>query len=449
MKYTKIRDINDDSLDQIIKVGGWIKNERHSGPLHFIALNDGSTMQTLQLVGEDTKLDFSQISTGAALIAIGKCIASPAQGQKYELQISELAVCGPIANASEYPLPKKKKGLSLEYLRGFQHLRARTNTFMAIMCIRNIVAKETHNFFQSQGFKWIHTPIITGSDCEGAGETFLVKTSDQKPFFSKDAFLTVSGQLHLESYACGLGNGYTFGPTFRAEDSHTTRHLAEFWMIEPELVFIEFPELMDCAEAYLKHMIQSVLDQGREELAFLDKFYHHGLIERLNSYLRVERISYTKAVEILEKDISSGKVEFENPVYWGVDLASEHEKYLTDQVFQCPIIVYDYPRKIKSFYMKDNQDKMTVSAMDLLVPGIGELIGGSMREDDYQTLKDKIKEFVGKIDGYEWYLDLRKYGSVPHGGFGLGFERLVRLVTGMENIKDVIPFPRAPGQLKY
>ncbi len=355
-----------------------------------------------------------------------------------ELIASKIHLYGGVPNAKEYPLAKKRH--TLEYLRGIAHLRPRTNTFGAVTRIRNTCAKATHDFFQTCRYKYIHTPLITSSDCEGAGETFNITTDYEEDFFDKDAYLTVSGQLNVESYCCALGDVYTFGPTFRAEKSHTNRHLAEFWMVEPEIAFAELPDVMEVAEAYVKYCIIQLLDENREDLEFFQKMYSDGLIERLETIATTKftRLTYTEAVERLQKDFPDLK--------WGDDLNSDQEKLLASKI---PVFVYDYPREIKSFYMKDNADGKTVGATDLLVPGIGELIGGSVREDDYDKLLNKMQEYKMDIETYQWYLDLRKYGSIPHGGFGLGFERLLLLVTGMANIRDVIPFPRAPGSLMY
>ena len=438
-------------------VAGWIHNIRKQPPMAFIQMTDGSSSQQLQLVcspehSEQFQDVFDKASKGASIEVLGKLEKSIKENQLFDFIVLQLTVLGECNNAT-YPI--KKKGNTLEYLRQFEHMRIRTPIIESVMRIRNTLAKATHDFFQSHQFKYVHTPVLTTNDCEGAGECFTVTTqypTDEKPkamyrkneLFKKPAFLTVSGQLHGESYACGLGDIYTFGPTFRAENSNTTRHLCEFWMIEPELCFTDLTQLMNLSEDYVKFCINRVLEDNMidlETLTRLDK----ELIERLKLIVgnKFVRIPYSEAIDILTK---TTKV-FEEPVSWGIDLASEHERYLAEEYFKLPTILYDYPKDIKSFYMKVNSDEKTVQAMDMLVPGIGELIGGSMREDNYQKL-DTIMKDKG-ISGLEWYLDLRKYGSVPHGGFGLGFERLVLLSTGIKNIRDVIPYPRYPKHCKY
>ena len=430
--------LNKTEINTEITVCGWVRTIRKQRDITFIALNDGSSFANLQIiVNKDIELS-PECSVGASIRVEGKIVESPAKGQRVELIASKIHLYGGIPNAKEYPLAKKRH--TLEYLRGMAHLRPRTNTFGAVTRVRNTCAKATHDFFQKGKYKYIHTPLITSSDCEGAGETFNVTTDYTEKFFDKDAYLTVSGQLNVESYCCALGNVYTFGPTFRAEKSHTNRHLAEFWMIEPEIAFAELPDVMEVAEAYVKYCIIQLLDENREDLEFFQKMYSDGLIEHLEtiSTTKFIRLTYTEAVEQLQGDFPDLK--------WGDDLNSDQEKLLASKI---PVFVYDYPREIKSFYMKDNEDGKTVGATDLLVPGIGELIGGSVREDDYDKLLSKMQEYKMDIETYQWYLDLRKYGSIPHGGFGLGFERLLLLVTGMTNIRDVIPFPRAPGGLMY
>ena len=472
-KRLLIKDIFDkyeEYLNKEINICGWIETMRvqQQNGLGFISLNDGSTINSIQLIlNPKTEADLNKLDNiyqkgtkGVSIKVEGKLIESPAQGQKFELQVEELKVYGCV-DAKEFPIAKKK--LTLEHIRKFPHLRIRTKTMAAIMRIRDNCAFATHNFYKENEFKYIHTPIITGNDCEGAGETFKLDNI----FFNKDVSLTVSGQLHGETYASGLCDIYTFGPTFRAENSHTTRHLAEFWMIEPEMCFIDFIQLQDVAELYLKYVIDYCLKNNLEDIEFLNKHYQNNLLENLKNMLNkpFQRMTYTEVIDFLLKEIESGKaiirdktIEnkkfkkrakgkhiFEEEIYWGCDLGSEHEKYMTDKIVNGPLIITDYPKKIKSFYMKANEDCLeemeTCQAMDLLVPNIGELIGGSMREDNYNTLEKIMNEKNIKID---WYLDLRKYGSVPHGGFGLGFERLIMLMTGIYNIKDVIPYPRFP-----
>ena len=457
-------------LNKEIEICGWIETMRvqQQNGLGFISLNDGSTINSIQLIlnpkteEELSKLDdiYKKGTKGVSIKVKGKLIESPAEGQKFELQVIELDVYGEV-NGAEYPIAKKK--LTLDHIRKFPHLRIRTKTMAAIMRIRDSCAFATHKFYKENDFKYIHTPIITGNDCEGAGETFKLDND----FFKKEATLTVSGQLHGETYASGLSDIYTFGPTFRAENSHTTRHLAEFWMIEPEMCFIDFTQLQDVAELYLKYVIDYCLKNNLEDIEFLNKQYQETLLTDLNNMVSkpFQRMTYTEVIDFLLKEIENGRaiirdktIEnrkfkkkakgkhiFEEAVYWGCDLGSEHEKYMTDKVIEGPLIITDYPKNIKSFYMKANEDcledRETCQAMDLLVPNIGELIGGSMREDNYDILSKIMKEKNIEID---WYLDLRKYGTVPHGGFGLGFERLVMLMTGIYNIKDVIPYPRFP-----
>ncbi len=458
---SKIYSLPDKYLNNKIIICGWIHNIRKQPPIAFIQLNDGSCQSNLQVVCSpdytDTKLYQSILDKGTRGVSIkvyGKLVLSTHKSQKYEVQAESIHVYGNV-NATRYPIPKKK--FNLEYIRKFEHMRIRTQTISAVMRIRNTLAKETHNFFQLVGCKYVNTPILTTNDCEGAGECFTVTSQypkNEKPvslykrkeLFKKPVFLSVSGQLHGESYAMGLGDIYTFGPTFRAENSNTSRHLCEFWMIEPELCFIDMDDLQNLSEAYIKHCINSVLKENGKELEFLSKLdTKYSLLFTLERICNNEfiRISYTDAIDILLKE----EKEFVEPVSWGIDLSSEHEKYLTDVHFKLPTIVYDYPKKIKSFYMKVNEDNITVQAMDLLVPQIGELIGGSMREDNYDKLKTIMEE--KGIKDLEWYLDLRKFGSVPHGGFGLGFERLVQLCTGMKNIRDVIPYPRFPKHCNY
>ena len=416
-------------------------------------MGDGSCFQTLQIVYHDNMENFKEVSklnVGAAVIVKGTLVATPEAKQPFEIQAEEVMVEGD--SAPDYPLQKKRH--SFEYLRTIPHLRARTNTFQAVFRVRSLIAYAIHQFFQERGFVYVHTPLITGSDCEGAGEMFQVTTLDlnnvpkteegqidySQDFFGKETNLTVSGQLNGETYAMAFRDIYTFGPTFRAENSNTTRHAAEFWMIEPEMAFADLEDNMEVAEAMLKYVISYVLENAPEEMNFFNQFVDKGLLDRLHGVLNSEfgHVTYTEAIEILEKNNDN----FDYKVSWGCDLQTEHERYLTEQVFKRPIFVTDYPKDIKAFYMKLNEDGKTVAAMDCLVPGIGEIIGGSQREDDLEKLTGRMQELGLKEEDYGFYLDLRKYGSVRHSGFGLGFERCVMYLTGMGNIRDVIPFPR-------
>ncbi len=456
MELTTIREIYKDRekyLDQEIQVGGWVRSLRDSKTFGFIVLNDGSYFETLQVVYHDGLENFNDIckvNVGAALIVKGTLVATPQAKQPFEIQATEVTVEG--ASAADYPLQKKRH--SFEYLRTISHLRPRTNTFQAVFRVRSLIAYAIHQYFQEKGFVYVHTPLITGSDCEGAGEMFQVTTLDlnnvpktadgsvdySQDFFGKLTSLTVSGQLNAEAYAMAFRNVYTFGPTFRAENSNTTRHAAEFWMIEPEMAFADLDDNMALAEGMLKYIIRYVLENAPEEMNFFNQFVDKELLDRLNSVLNSDfgHVTYTEAIEILEKNNDN----FDYKVFWGCDLQTEHERYLTEQVFKKPIFVTDYPKEIKAFYMKMNPDGKTVAAMDCLVPGIGEIIGGSQREDDYEKLAARMKELDMNMDEYKFYLDLRKYGSTRHAGYGLGFERCVMYLTGMSNIRDVIPFPR-------
>ena len=443
----------DKYIDQTIEVGGWVRSVRDSKTFGFIVVNDGTFFETLQVVYHDTMENFAEISklnVGAAIIVKGKLVATPQAKQKFEIQAEEVFVEG--TSAPDYPLQKKRH--SMEFLRTITHLRPRTNTFQAVFRVRSLCAYAIHQFFQERGFVYVHTPLITGSDCEGAGEMFQVTTLDlnnvpktedgavdfSQDFFNKPTNLTVSGQLNGETYAMAFRNIYTFGPTFRAENSNTTRHAAEFWMIEPEMAFADLQDNMEVAEAMLKYVIRYVLENAPEEMNFFNSFIDKGLLDRLNGVLNSEfgHVTYTEAIEILEKNNDN----FDYKVFWGCDLQTEHERYLTEQVFKRPVFVTDYPKEIKAFYMKLNEDGKTVAAMDCLVPGIGEIIGGSQREDDYDKLVGRMAELGLKKEDYDFYLDLRKYGSARHAGFGLGFERCVMYLTGMGNIRDVVPFPR-------
>ena len=443
-----------------VTVGGWIRSVRDSKTFGFIVLSDGTYFETLQIVYHDKMENFAEVSklnVGSAIIVKGELTLTPDAKQPFEIQATEIVIEG--KSTSDYPLQKKRH--SMEYLRTISHLRPRTNTFQAVFRVRSLIAYAIHKFFQERDFVYVHTPIITGSDAEGAGEMFRVTTFDldnlpmgedgkvdnSKDFFGKATNLTVSGQLNGETYAMAFKNIYTFGPTFRAENSNTTRHAAEFWMIEPEMAFADLNDNMDVAEEMLKYIIRYVLANAPEEVAFFNEFVDKGLLERLEhvSTSSFGRITYTEAIEILEKN----NANFEYKVSWGCDLQTEHERYLTEEVFKKPIFVTDYPKDIKAFYMKLNDDQKTVAAMDCLVPGIGEIIGGSQREDNYEKLVKRIEEMGMKIEDYDFYLDLRKYGSTRHAGFGLGFERCVMYLTGMGNIRDVLPFPRTVGSCEF
>ena len=456
MNLTTVKELfknPDQYLDQEITVGGWVRSLRDSKAFGFIVVSDGSCFQTLQVVFHDTMENFSEIArlnVGTAIIVTGTLVATPQAKQPFEIQATSVTVEG--ASAPDYPLQKKRH--SFEYLRTISHLRPRTNTFQAVFRVRSLIAYAIHQYFQDQGFVYVHTPLITGSDCEGAGEMFQVTTLDlenvpknedgtvdfSKDFFGKPTNLTVSGQLNVETYAMAFRNVYTFGPTFRAENSNTPRHAAEFWMIEPEMAFADLDDNMAVAEGLLKYVIEYVLENAPEEMAFFNQFVDKGLLDRLNNVLHSQfgHITYTEAVKILEEHND----QFDYKVAWGCDLQTEHERYLTEQVFKRPVFVTDYPKEIKAFYMKMNPDGKTVAAVDCLVPGIGEIIGGSQREDDYDTLVARMDELGLKKEDYQFYLDLRKYGSCRHSGFGLGFARCVMYLTGMSNIRDVIPFPR-------
>jgi asparaginyl-tRNA synthetase len=452
--YTLLHEDPNNWIGKTVHVGGWIRTVRDQKNFAFLEINDGSIFNSLQAVLESSNPSYKfipELTTGASVYIQGVIVKSPGKNQSIELKVETLEILGSCDPAT-YPLQKKQH--SFEFLRTIAHLRPRTNTQGAVTRVRSALAYATHKFFQERRFFYIHTPIITGSDCEGAGEMFRVTTLDpikskkeDVDFFGKSTFLTVSGQLNGEIYACSLGDIYTFGPTFRAEKSNTSRHLAEFWMIEPEMAFAELEDDMQLAESYVKYLIHYVLEHCKEDMQFFDKWIEKGLIERLENVLKnpFERITYTDAIGILEKATK----KFEFPVFWGCDLQSEHERYLTEEHFKKPVIVRDYPEKLKAFYMRLNEDKKTVAAMDVLVPKIGELIGGSQREERLEVLEAKIEKMGLHKEDYWWYLELRKYGSVPHAGFGLGFERLVQFVTGMENIRDVIGFPRYPGHADF
>jgi asparaginyl-tRNA synthetase len=435
-----------------VYVQGWVRTKRESKGVVFLELNDGSCQKNLQCVaelqGRHWEEELARLGTGAGIRVLGNLLPSPGKGQNYELQISELLVFG--LAGEDYPMQKKRHGF--EFLREIAHLRPRTNTFGAIGRIRNSLSMAVHNFFQEKGFYWVHTPIITSSDAEGAGQMFRVTTLNGKEdpsedFFGQKTHLTVSGQLAGETYALAMGKIYTFGPTFRAENSHTSRHLSEFWMIEPEMAFTDLEGNMDLAEEFIVTLIKSILEKNPDEMEFFNQWVEKGIKEKLENLLqkRFKRIPYSEAISLLKE----AKTNFEFPVEWGIDLQSEHERYLTDEIFKGPVILFDYPKDIKAFYMKQNDDKKTVAAMDVLVPRLGEIIGGSQREDDLAKLSQRMEEMGLDQKEYDWYLDLRRFGSVPHSGFGLGFERLIQYVTGMQNIRDVIPFPRTPGSIKF
>ena len=440
-------------FDKEVTVGGWVRSNRDSKAFGFIVVNDGSYFETLQVVYHDTMDNFAEITklnVGAAIIVKGTLVATPQAKQPFEIQATEVVVEG--ASTPDYPLQKKRH--SIEYLRTISHLRPRTNTFQAVFRVRSLAAYAIHKFFQDRGFVYVNTPLITGSDCEGAGEMFRVTTLDMdniprkedgsvdysQDFFGKETSLTVSGQLNGETYAQAFRSIYTFGPTFRAENSNTQRHAAEFWMIEPEIAFADLEDDMNLAEAMLKYVINYVLENAPEEMNFFNSFVDKGLLDRLHNVVSNEfaRVTYTEAIKLLEENNDN----FEFKASWGCDLQTEHERYLTEQIFKRPVFVTDYPKDIKAFYMKMNDDNKTVAAVDCLVPGIGEIIGGSQREDNYDKLVARMNEMGLNPEEYQFYLDLRKYGSTRHAGFGLGFERCVMYLTGMSNIRDVIPFPR-------
>lgn len=445
-----------------VTVKGWVRTVRNQKTFSFIELNDGSTLSNFQVVADAKMPNYEKLmeklSTGVSIAAVGKMVESPGKNQELEMHADKIDIIG-ACDPESYPLQKKRH--TFEFLRTIAHLRPRTNTIGAITRIRNALAFATHKFFQERGFLYIHTPIITSSDCEGAGKMFQVSTLDMnnvpktpekkvdysKDFFGSPTFLTVSGQLNGEIYACSMSDIYTFGPTFRAENSNTSRHLAEFWMIEPEMAFADINDNMDNAESYLKYVFAYVLNNCQEDMRFFDKHVSNGIVERLQAIVDTpfERATYTYAVRILEK----ANKAFEFPVKWGLDLQSEHERYLAEEFFSKPVIITDYPKEIKSFYMRGNEDGKTVAAMDVLMPRIGEIIGGSQREERLDVLEARMKELKLPKEEYWWYLELRKYGSVPHAGYGVGFERLIQFVTGMENIRDVIPFPRYPGKADF
>lgn len=452
----KISQITTANIGKSIKVNGWVRSVRNQKTFAFIELNDGSTQSNLQVIADPAHIE--NLTTGSSVSIDGELVESPGHKQRWELKATHVHLYG-TCSVDDYPLQKKRH--SFEFLRTIAHLRPRTNTQGAVTRLRSELSFATHSFFHSRGFLYIQTPIITASDAEGGGQQFLVTTLDvnhpprysdgavdySKDFFGRKAYLTVSGQLNAEAMACALTDVYTFGPTFRAENSNTSRHLAEFWMIEPEMAFCDLQGDLECAESYVKHCVNHILKHCAEDLEFCDKFLENGLLARLQQVASspFARLTYTDAIQILEK---SGR-SFEFPVQWGIDLQSEHERYLAEEHCKRPVFLTDYPRKIKAFYMRQNDDGKTVAAMDLLVPKIGELIGGSQREERPDILERKIIEFGLKPEDYWWYRQLRQYGTVPHAGFGLGFERLIQFASGVENIRDTIPFPRYPGHADF
>ncbi len=462
MKYTEVKSIfqtPETYYNKEITIAGWVRSVRASNAFGFMVINDGTCFSNIQVVMNSDIEDYKELSktnVGAAVIVKGILVETPEAKQTFEIQANHIEIEG--ASDSDYPLQKKRHGF--EFLRTIAHLRPRTNTFAAVFRVRSLTAFAIHQFFVEKGFVYVHTPIITGSDCEGAGEMFRVSTLPpmnppmteeghidfEEDFFSKEASLTVSGQLNVETYAMAFRNVYTFGPTFRAENSNTPRHAAEFWMIEPEMAFADLQDDMGIAEEMIKYIIRYVREHAPEEMAFFNQFIDKDLFERLDNVLSNEfaKVSYTEAIDILQK---SGK-EFEYPVSWGCDLQTEHERYLTEEVYKRPVFVTDYPKDIKAFYMKMNDDNKTVAAMDLLVPGVGEIIGGSQREDDLDKLLLRMDEMGLDQEDYWWYLDLRKYGGTKHAGFGLGFERMIMYMTGMTNIRDVVSFPRTVNNLE-
>ncbi|MFM2480090.1 asparagine--tRNA ligase [Celerinatantimonas sp. YJH-8] len=466
MTHTSVADL----LKGVCKPGdrvtakGWIRTRRDSkAGISFLAIHDGSCFNPIQAVVPNSLGNYDneilRLTTGCSVEVIGILSESQGQGQDFEIQAEEVNVLGFVENPDSYPMAAKRH--SIEYLREYQHLRARTNVIGAVMRVRNCLSQAIHRFFHEQGFYWISTPIITASDCEGAGEMFRVSTLDlanlprtdkgdvdfSEDFFGKEAFLTVSGQLNVETYACALSKVYTFGPTFRAENSNTSRHLAEFWMVEPEIAFADLDETAALAEKMLKYAFKAVLDECRDDMEFFAQRIEKTAISRLEDFISKDfaQVDYTDAIEIL---LQSGR-KFEYPVEWGIDMSSEHERYLAEEHFHSPVVVKNYPKDIKAFYMRMNDDGKTVAAMDVLAPGIGEIIGGSQREERIDVLDSRLEEMGLSQQDYGWYRDLRRYGSVPHSGFGLGFDRLVTYVTGMQNIRDVIPFPRAPRLAEY
>ncbi len=445
----------DKYLDKNVELSGWIKKNRDQKNFGFIEFNDGTNFKGIQVVYDETLDNFSEIAKLNVYSSIkveGTVVKSIGSGQDYEIKANKISVY----NACDEKYPLQNKRHSVEFLRTIAHLRPRTNTFNAVFRVRSLLSYAIHKFFQERNFVYVQTPLITGTDAEGAGEMFQVTTLDlnnlkkvdyKEDFFAKPAYLTVTGQLHVEAFATAFKNTYTFGPTFRAEESNTKKHAAEFWMIEPEIAFADLNVTLDIIEDMIKYIIQYVLTNAKEEMEFFNSFIQKGLIDKLTNIVEsgFARVTYTEAIKLLK----DSKQKFEIPVEWGMDLKTEHERYLAEKIFKKPVFVTDYPKDIKAFYMKLNEDKKTVRAVDLLAPGIGEIVGGSQREDDYDKLMEVIKQKGLNMDNYEWYLELRKYGSVPHSGFGLGFERMLMYVTGIENIRDVLPFPRTTKSLEY
>lgn len=464
MKDTQLKQLyvnTDQYAGKEVVVRGWVRTNRSSNKFGFVEINDGSYFKSVQVVYEEENIkNYDQISKApisAALYVVGDLILTPEAKQPFEIKAKEIVV--EADSDADYPLQKKRH--SLEFLREIAHLRPRSNTFSAVFRVRSLVAYAIHQFFQDNNFVYVHTPIVTGSDAEGAGEMFRVTTLDldklprteegkidySQDFFGKETNLTVSGQLEAETFALAFRNVYTFGPTFRAENSNTARHASEFWMIEPEVAFADINDNMELAENMIKYIINYILENAKEEMKFFNEFIDKGLLDRLNNIVSNDfaRVTYTEAVELLKK---SGR-EFQFPVEWGIDLQTEHERYITEEIFNKPVFVTDYPKEIKAFYMRQNEDGKTVAAMDLLVPGVGEIIGGSQREERYDVLLSRIRELGLNEEDYWWYLDLRKYGGVKHAGYGLGFERIIMYITGMSNIRDVLPFPRTPKTAEF
>jgi asparaginyl-tRNA synthetase len=463
MGYTRVKDIwrqYESFIGKTVTVSGWIRTLRSSKNFGFIELNDGTFFKNLQIVFDDKQGNFEEICKfpiATSIEVTGKIVESPGAKQPFEMHSTEIVLIG--KSDSDYPLQKKRH--SFEFLRTIAHLRPRTNTFLSVFRVRSLMAHAIHTFFQDRDFVYVHTPIITASDAEGAGQMFRVTTLDaenpprtpegkvdfNEDFFARETHLTVSGQLNVETYCMAFRNVYTFGPTFRAENSNTARHAAEFWMIEPEIAFADLQDNMDLAEEMIKYIFNYVIERAPEEMQFFNQWIDKGLLDRLNNVItsKFERITYTEAIELLQK---SGE-KFNFPVEWGKDLQTEHERYITEKIFKKPVFVTDYPKEIKAFYMRLNDDGKTVAAMDLLVPGVGEIIGGSQREERYDVLLQRIEELGLKKEDYWWYLDLRKYGTAPHAGFGLGFARAIMYATGMDNIRDVIPFPRTPRNAEF
>ncbi|MBA3536218.1 MAG: asparagine--tRNA ligase [Tatlockia sp.] len=452
------------SIDETVRVRGWVKTRRDSKlGLSFISLHDGSCFSPIQIVATEVLKNYQEeilkLTAGCAVIASGKLVASQGKGQSFEIQAEVIEVVGWVENPDSYPISAKRH--TLEFLRDVAHLRPRTNTISAVTRVRHRLAQAIHQFFDQRGYFWVHTPIITGSDCEGAGEMFRISTLDllnvpktaqgqvdfSKDFFARETFLTVSGQLNVEAYCLAMSKVYTFGPTFRAENSNTSRHLAEFWMVEPELAFANLNDICELSQSMLRHLCKTALEDCEDDMSFFNQFVAPGCIERLELIVNsdFEVMSYNDAIKALEK----AERKFEYPVSWGLDLQSEHERYLAEELCKKPVIITNYPKDIKGFYMRLNDDGRTVAAMDVLAPGIGEIIGGSQREERLDILDKRLDECNLDKEYYQWYRDLRRYGTVPHAGFGLGFERLISYVTGVSNVRDVIPFPRTPGHAEY